>query len=357
MKKNRILLLFLFVVINSAYGQTNPEFATLYFINPDASMIATTSRPTIQLNHKMIGEIEFKTLIQYKMYSEGELSIISKSLICRLNQLKINVEKGKEYYFEIQVRTSGYSGNDDCIKQIDKTLGQDLIAKKIKSKIELEEDINDPIATFKSSSEKFGTGFLINKDGYIITNYHVIQNAKNITIKGIKGDFSTSFKANIIAKDISSDIALLKIESSLIVFDSIPYSINYEVVNQGEQLFVLGYPLINSMGLEIKLTDGLISSSSGYDGDISTYQISAAVQPGNSGGPVFDLNGNLIAIVNAKHKYAENVSYAIKSAYLKNFLSLVPNVKLPDNQNMLKTKSLPEKIKILKDYVYIIEAK
>jgi V8-like Glu-specific endopeptidase len=354
--KTIITSFFLLIGLN-CFGQVKEEYAMLYFINPDMSIIPTATLPTLQLNNKMIGEIDYKTLVKYKMYSEGDVSIISRSNNCRLKQLKVNIEKGKEYYFEIQLRTSQYATAEDCIIEVDKTLGEALINKKIKTQIELVESIKDPIAEIKIKSDKSGTGFLISKDGYIITNYHVIQDANNITIKGIKGDFSTAFKANVIAKDISSDIALLKLESSIITFDSIPYSINYDAISQGEQLFVLGYPLINSMGQEIKLTDGLISSNSGYDGDISTYQISAPVQPGNSGGPVFDLNGNLIAIVNAKHKYAENASYAIKSIYLKNFLSLVPNIKISENQNKFENKSLPDKIKILKDYVYIIEAK
>lgn len=66
------------------------------------------------------------------------------------------------------------------------------------------------------------------------------------------------------------------------------------------------------MGDEIKLTTGVISSKTGFQGDVSLYQISAPIQPGNSGGPLFDNKGNLIGIVNAKHKGAENVGYAIK---------------------------------------------
>ena len=61
----------------------------------------------------------------------------------------------------------------------------------------------------------------------------------------------------------------------------------------GEEVFVLGYPLTATMGDEIKLTTGVISSKSGFQGDISQYQISAPVQPGNSGGPLFDSKGNI----------------------------------------------------------------
>jgi S1-C subfamily serine protease len=67
----------------------------------------------------------------------------------------------------------------------------------------------------------------------------------------------------------------------------------------------------------VKFTDGKISSKSGYDNDATTYQISVPVQPGNSGGPLFDSKGNLVGVVNAKFTKGDNVSYAIKSPVLK----------------------------------------
>nr|WP_277266111.1 trypsin-like peptidase domain-containing protein [Prevotella corporis] len=79
-----------------------------------------------------------------------------------------------------------------------------------------------------------------------------------------------------------------------------------------EDIFVLGYPLVQTMGEDVKLTTDVISSKTGFQGDVSQYQISAAIQPRNSGGPLFDSRGNLIGIVPAKHKGTENVGYAIK---------------------------------------------
>jgi S1-C subfamily serine protease len=78
------------------------------------------------------------------------------------------------------------------------------------------------------------------------------------------------------------------------------------------------------MGDEVKLTNGIISSKSGFQGDVTSYQITAPVQPGNSGGPLFDDKGNIIGIINAKHVGAENASYAIKASYLMNLIDLMP---------------------------------
>ena len=122
----------------------------------------------------------------------------------------------------------------------------------------------------------------------------------------------------------------------------------------GENIFVLGYPLAKLMGNEIKLTNGIISSRSGYQGDISTYQMSAPVQPGNSGGPMFDDKGNVIGIVNAGIPGAENVGYAIKTSYLKNLVENVTSNNILPNNNQIESMSLPQKVAKVRDFVFFI---
>ncbi|MBK9637730.1 MAG: trypsin-like peptidase domain-containing protein [Bacteroidetes bacterium] len=153
-----------------------------------------------------------------------------------------------------------------------------------------------------------------------------------------------------------NDLALIKIEDlNFTSLGSIPFLINKKNMDVGSSIFVLGYPLITTMGNEVKLTNGIISSSSGYQGDITSYQMTAPVQPGNSGGPVFDSKGNLVGIINAKYFGAENASYAIKSIYLLNlFESLSTYPKLQMSSNLIN-KALPEQVKLLKNFIYIIE--
>lgn len=108
------------------------------------------------------------------------------------------------------------------------------------------------------------------------------------------------------------------------------------------------------MGNEIKLTTGVVSSKTGFMGDVALYQISAPIQPGNSGGPLFDNQGNLIGIVNAKHKDAENVGYAIKASYLNNLVESVTSSSILPSNNTVSTMNLTNKVKNLEKFVFVI---
>lgn len=200
-----------------------------------------------------------------------------------------------------------------------------------------------------------GTGFAISSNGYIVTNHHVIDKAKSIEVKGVNGNFSRKLNAELVVSDEKNDLAIIKINDPLFTsLGSIPYTVRQGVADVGENVFVLGYPLTSSMGEEVKLTNGIVSSKTGFQGDISTYQISAPVQPGNSGGPLFDKNGNLIGVVNAKHTMAENAGYAIKFNYVKNLIELLPQTISFPQVNLLNGKALTDQVKIASNYTYLI---
>lgn len=200
-----------------------------------------------------------------------------------------------------------------------------------------------------------GTGFAL-KNGYIVTNYHVIENANSITVKGVKGDFNNSFHAFVVASDRFNDLAIIKItDNSFSGFGQIPYTISSSTSDVGEEVYVLGYPLTSTMGDEIKLTTGVVSSKTGFQGDVALYQISAPIQPGNSGGPLFDRKGNIIGIVSAKHSGAENVGYAIKSSYLRNLIESSVNKSIIPTANTVSTLPLTGKVRAEKNFVFYIE--
>ncbi len=199
-----------------------------------------------------------------------------------------------------------------------------------------------------------GTGFALN-NGYIATNYHVVENAKSIKVKGIGGNFNIEYDATVVTTDTHNDLAIIKInDSRFSSFGTIPYRVKTTTSEVGEDVFVLGYPLTTTMGDEIKLTTGVISAKTGFLGDVSLYQISAPIQPGNSGGPLFDGQGNLIGIVNAKHTGAENVSYAIKASYLSNLAESASNTSILPSSNSISGLPLSEKVKKLKNFTFMI---
>ena len=206
------------------------------------------------------------------------------------------------------------------------------------------------------ADEWTGTGFAL-KGKYVITNHHVVDGARSLQVRGIKGDFTKMYNAVVVASDATHDMAIIRIEDSKFTgFGEIPYAIKSGLSEVGEEIFVLGYPMMSTMGEEVKLTTGVVSSRSGFMGDISAYQVSAPIQPGNSGGPMFDSNGDVVGIVNAKHRQADNASYAIKSPYMRMFIeNSVSATTIPSNRKMVGW-SLTNKVKTIKPFVFIIYA-
>lgn len=231
------------------------------------------------------------------------------------------------------------------------------------TKLIVREDIgeNDAANVFSPNEDwkGNGTGFFIDPRGYIATNYHVVQLASDLQVNLIKDGQKKSYKAKVITSDKQNDLAVIKIEDTAFhAYDSLPYNFKEQLCDVGSNIFVLGYPYgIGGMGEEVKFTDGKISAKTGYLGNITTYQISAPVQPGNSGGPLFDYDGNIIGVVNSKMTGAESATYAIKANYLKSLLEVMPeSLNIPKGKGC-EGKSLTEKIKILSDYVVMIKIK
>ena len=163
------------------------------------------------------------------------------------------------------------------------------------------------------------------------------------------------YSARVIKTDESNDLALLKItDSKFSSFNNLPFGIKPFGVRVGESVFSMGYPKINLQGEEVKVTNGIISSLTGFKNDVKTYQISAPIQPGNSGGPLFDYKGNLIGITNSGIPNADNVGYAIKASYLMSLLEVQSDIDL-NYSNKLNGLSLPDLVQRLKNYVVIVK--
>ncbi len=206
-----------------------------------------------------------------------------------------------------------------------------------------------------------GSGFFLTTNGVIATNAHVVEGANiiSVTISNEIGTFT--YKAKVLLLDSKNDVALLQINDEKFKgLTSIPYGFveNSEV---GSKVFTIGYPLNDVMGSNYKVTDGIISSKSGIADDVRYYQISVPLQPGNSGGPLFNKDGNIIGITSARLNgeavgtQIENVNYAIKSSYLLNLFNMLPNPSSLPKTSSVTAKELQEQVKIFKNYVCLIK--
>lgn len=206
-----------------------------------------------------------------------------------------------------------------------------------------------------------GSGVIISDSGLIATNFHVIENAEAIEVDFLYNGQVKSFRAKVIITDEVNDLAIIKIEdNSFKGLSGIKYNLKTRSSQVGESVFALGYPkALSSMGKDIKFTDGKISSKTGYQGDVTTYQTTTPIQPGNSGGPLFDYKGNLIGINSSKivSNDVDNVAYTIKSLYLLTLIdSMNENINLPSDTS-LQSLPLTSKIKQLSKYVTLIKVR
>ena len=166
-----------------------------------------------------------------------------------------------------------------------------------------------------------GSGFAISKDGYILTNNHVISGCQALNIH-TNGKL---LPARIIAKDPINDLALIKGNFK----PQTVFYINSSSPRLLDDIYVAGYPFGYAVSSSIKMTTGIISSLSGIGNNTANMQIDAAVQPGNSGGPVVDKKGNVVGVAVAKldvqaafenfGAIPENTNFAIKSSTARTF--------------------------------------
>ena len=195
-----------------------------------------------------------------------------------------------------------------------------------------------------------GTGFAISNDGYIATNYHVVDGANAIYIQTSKGDK----KAFIVAREPKSDIAILKIEDKDFRFSksSLPYSISRNASGIGQQVFSIGYPKD-----DIVYNQGYISCAKGYEGDTESYQLEMTANPGQSGSPVFDRAGNVVAVITGKQSNTSGTTYAVQTSALINLVQSLPksqHISLPTGTKLGKPERT-EQVNKMKDFVFSIK--
>ena len=250
------------------------------------------------------------------------------------------------------VSSIGPANNSDKIEQLGRVVAQ------IQQKQQYQGNKINEVAKNRDENiivNSGGTGFLIDVDGYLVTNAHVLHGSSDAYVTSNTHD---NYDATIVYRDEARDIAILKIDDKdFTQLKKLPYSIKKSEVELGEELFTLGYPRN-----DITYNKGDLSALTGFNGDTLSCQIQMSANPGNSGGPVFNKNGDVIGIISTREKQAQGVSFAIKS---KNIFRLVEDLKnkenpieinLPTSSKSLKNKDRVSQIKQLESCVFLVKA-
>jgi S1-C subfamily serine protease len=212
-----------------------------------------------------------------------------------------------------------------------------------------------------------GTGFLFSSKDYIITNYHIVKGKHSIKAKFTNGDV---IEADIVSKDAKNDIAILKLKTPSSTTSRELQFGDSSKARMGERVFTIGFPASFVLGERPKYTEGVISAVTGIKDDPTVFQITVPIQPGNSGGPLFNQRGEVIGITTASLSLRatevlgavpQNINYALKSSFVKNLLTSIPESLLSNRGIVVVPKgpenSLADFIEAVTGNVVLIEAK
>lgn len=231
-----------------------------------------------------------------------------------------NAQRQKDTYISQPVVEQVYYSNDvdgSYIKAIDKAINTVV---EISTNAEVT-SYNFFGRSTTTQNTYLGSGVIISSDGYIVTNHHVVENSVEVSVKLQNGE---TYEATVIGSDPKTDLALLKIEANGLTYASF---VDSDEIKIGEEVIAIG----NGLGKGTTSSNGIISALD-RNVTIDNYTMTlivtnAEINSGNSGGGLFDLNGNLIGIVNAKTSYAgynsasvEGIGYAIPSNTVKRII-------------------------------------
>jgi serine protease Do len=238
--------------------------------------------------------------------------------------------------------------------------------EKLVNKINQQEKTLKVLSSQISSSSKApvntpaktnGTGFLLDNKGYLITNAHVIKNdktiAKTIIVQNNKGQ---EFKVKIAQVDDARDLAVLKIDDEdFKTVAPLPYALKKTGTDLGEPVFTMGFPRN-----EIVYGEGYMSAKTGFNGDTLSCQIAIAANPGNSGGPVFNKNGEVVGILSTRQLQAQGFVFAVTTRNILRSLeelkkdTAYSNLKIASNSS-LKGMERTQQVKKIEEFVFLVK--
>ncbi len=336
-----------------AFCAANPEFATI--LEEHKSFISLLKETEAKNNFVDMLRAESDN---FDLEKSEEIAPKEHKIISIWRKLQINAGVAAAVALLSVFSTLYITGYFTAVKQA--TSDYSALRREINSVKRNVNEQNKAIQNINSASAEqvkpthFGaTGFMLTKDGYVVTNYHVVNGADSIQLQNTKGD---AYRAEIIHIDAEKDLAILRInDDTFKPLKNIPYTFKKQQSDLGEDIFTIGFPRDEAV-----YGQGYLSSNTGYAGDTIAYQISIPVNPGNSGGPVLDNQGNVIGIISGKQKGIDGAAFAIKTKELISTLNRIPadslrgNIVL-NNKNMLSRVQRTEQIKRIQDYIYIVK--
>jgi len=242
------------------------------------------------------------------------LSITIQSLKKELNFTKSALEeKINENYIQTQNQIEQITSN---LIETKKDLGKELNKLKASTSSDFSGIIEDAIKSVVSikTDVSQGSGFIINKEGYLVTNAHVLSRGHFIKVLTYEQKLKN---ADLIGYNLERDVALLKIEGS---YDYLEFG-DSNNVKIGEKVIAVGNPY----GLSFSVTEGIVSAVNreGIGGFKGYIQTDVPLNPGNSGGPLINKEGKVIGINNFKIGGAESLGFALESNYAKKFVNAI----------------------------------
>ena len=212
---------------------------------------------------------------------------------------------GKERVLKLLSPTDLEEANKQSKTVVSQTIAAELVAKAASVQ-----------ATPAVRKDVYGSGVVVSRAGDIVTNEHVVRGCQKIRIQ------PQGLDAKLVAKDARNDLALLRVDSASLTAMRFRSG---RGLRMGDELVVMGYPLPGILSSGAVVTTGIVNALSGISDDTSGFQMSAAVQPGSSGGPIFDHNGLLVGIVRAMIPSngpipAQNINFGINLPTLSSFL-------------------------------------
>ena len=299
-----------------------------------------------------------KALDGVMVYESEWIKVPSKYFKNTYNTIQLRQtynEDDETFYMELVVNQIAQTPKYESPVNIGNNIGfsswaqQNLTVDYLEMRYNIEDE-NENDVFEESSCNGYGTGFAINENGYIATNYHVIKDCDNIFITSNQSE--KEVKAKVVLRDKQNDLAILKIDNYIA---EIPYKFE-EGAKVLEEVYAYGYPLTYQLGENIKATNGTVSSLSGGNNDERIILHTAPIQPGNSGGPLFNKDGNVVGVNTAYYPNAENVSVSMKISLLIDHMNRI-NISKPKNNKLSYIIDSSGQYEVIKDYVYRIITK